>query len=30
MENAYIPKSTWQITHQSPGMTLALLKDGGE
>jgi hypothetical protein len=30
MENAYIPKSVWMMTHTSPGMALALLKDGGE
>ena len=29
MENAYIPQSAWMMTHTSPGMALALLKDGG-
>ena len=27
--NGYIPKSAWDLLYQSPGLTLALLKDGG-
>jgi hypothetical protein len=30
LDNAYIPKSAWVLIDQSPGLTLALLKDGGE
>ena len=28
--NAYIQKSLWRITKDSPGLSLALLKDGGK
>ena len=29
MENGYVPKSVWSITHERPGMALALLTNGG-